>query len=449
MGNQPRAFLNSGFAIVAALLFLASCGKPEEPRVQAHLSGRVVIAGEADSTDFSAFEVVVTSNGDDTLAFATTDTNGDFATDVVVEQRGIYPLSVRRYGTLMARSEYIVGDGDTSTFNLAVPSNSGVVIIKSSENSAWAAYRNAKATYNANVLRLARMQTATAQSVDDAARAAASILWSIQDVYPQTMAAELAASESLLMLESREDSVVVERAKQIHSNAIGYLNVLGAARRSISRLEGVDRAVEFLDSKLDNVEEVAARVAISTEAVLALQDSSRYDDALDRARKMQRTFNGGDYDAEISSLVYELESLRPGDDLPAFVIRTQQDDSLGSSDIGDQTAIVELFDPLDESFQADLAIRDSLIALARRKGLDYHSITTNADHDINEAFFTRDGHGEFRHEPVNVNEVIELFNVGSQTRRFLVKNNKILGKYDGRAVQALYSDLMYGNLEAN
>ena len=435
----------SSSGIVAFIILIAACSSSVDETVHAHLSGDLNVSGQPDTTDFSSFEILVFSEEGDTLAFATTDPSGHFATDVRAPGRGIYRLTVSRYGQLMAQSEYLIAEGDSSTFRLSVPSANRPIVIRSLENSAWAAYRNAKAAHSAVILELANQQALTGAAFDNAVMSTAETMWSIRSIFPETMGAELAASESILMLDSRADSVLIERARIITPSMIGYLNVVRAARRAVSRTNGVNAAATYIRERLAEVDDETAEATLRAELVQVYQDSSRHDDALGEAKTMLSRLKGTELADWAESLIYELEVLRPGFDTPNFSVVTLDQDTLATSDVAGETTILEFFDPVDESFRVDLQQRDSLISLAVQKGIRYVAISTNPDSDINEAFFASESEGELRAVSATSAGLVETFNIQSATRRILLSDSKIIGKYDGRAVGALYTDLIYGN----
>lgn len=425
---------------------VTSCARPTNDSVQSFLAGNITVRGEADTTDFSGFQVVVLSETRDTLANAITDREGNFSTDVQAPQRGIYPLRINRYGLLMAESEFLTAEDDSAFLRLAVPLGERPLVIRSNENSAWAAYRNAKAAYNSSVLELANSQNLNAQSIALAALAASEVLWSIKGVFPKTMAAELAASESVMMLEGRADSLLIDRGKEIGIDQLGYLNVVRSVRRAISRRNGVEEAVNYLRDTLPTVEDEEARATLHAEIVQAYQDSSLYDAALLEARNMQRTYRKGALAEFAERIVYELDVLRPGYPVPEFNVSTLVGESVSSASIGNETAILEFFDPVSEAFSLERQERDSLISLASARGIRYLAISVNPDPDINEAFFDRPGLGEIPAQIVDSEELAAVFNVANTPRRILISDSKIIGKYDGRAAGALFADVAIGNI---
>ncbi len=143
----------------------------EAPQVtpMSYVDGVITVSAEIDSTnDYSGIEVIVTDgneDGPDTLGFAVTDREGRFAMDVVAKDRGIFPLVLKRGATVLSVSQLVVVASDSAHVTAELPLGQRIPMVKSYENSAWLAFRNADATHNERVSKLVVSGAGSAEQI--------------------------------------------------------------------------------------------------------------------------------------------------------------------------------------------------------------------------------------------------------------------------------------------
>ncbi len=424
-------------AFIAAFLLLAACRRPSEVNtVTSHLHGTVTTRADIDSTrDYRGFEVLVASaDGQaDTLGIAVTDSTGTFEMTIVAPGRGIYPLLVRRRGALLKQGQLVVADGDSASMNLRIPDGRRPLVIRSEENAAWLAYRNTKAVHNRELLATVRSGDLTMQSGQNRFALTAELLWNLRSQFPGTIGAEVAAAESILMLDGISDSIAVERALTLDVDGPGFVDVARAVRRAESRRRGLGGAVERLESFVLQASDASRKAAFESEIVLAYVDSGRVESAIQRARDLKSDYANTEWADWADSAIYELENLMPGMPAPVVSGRTWSGETFDVSSDPDAAFVLEFFEPRDDAFRREAAIRDSVLQTASASGVSYVAVSVDPDSVINEAFFeSRDASNvqlalpEGRDDPF-----AQAYNVQTVPKRFLIHQGRIVAKYSG------------------
>ncbi|MBT8400960.1 MAG: alkyl hydroperoxide reductase [Rhodothermia bacterium] len=441
--NRP-----AGALLVVALMLFAACNEqPDANTVTSYLQGSVTTRAEVDSIrDYRGFEVLVASADGlaDTLGIAITDSTGSFSMTIVGPERGIYPLLVRRRGALLKQGQIVVADGDSATMNLRIPDGRRPLVIRSKENAAWLAYRNTKAVHNRELLAIVQSGDLTEQSHRDRFALTAELLWNLQSQFPGTIGAEIAAAESILMLDGIRDSMAVERALTLDVDAPGFVDVARAVRRAESRRKGLDAAVGRLESFKEKATSANRKAAFESEIVLALVDSGRVENAIARARNLRSDYGDTEWAGWAKDAIYELENLMPGMPAPEVAGRTWSGDQFDLSSESVGTFLLEFFQPRDNGFLREASIRDSLIQVASANGVTYVSVSVDPDSVINEAFFeSRDSARiQLALSGGRDDSFAKAYNVQVLPKRILIHQGRIVAKYTGAGtLPALMRDI--------
>lgn len=437
--------------IVLLTLFLttlAACGEPE-PVVRSHVSGQLTVSSEIDSTgDFRDFEVVVVrrdpADDVDTLGLALTDADGHFEMTVESPEEGVYPMIVTRSGATLSVDELIVVDGDTVRVSGTYPLGRRSLRIISPENAAWSAYRNTRQQHDRQMAELLESGEGTDAEISRMVGATSSILWSIPESYPGTIAASLARAESVVMLEGWNDELLRERLPSVEADNRLITDVVRAGRRSIARSAGQDSSTRFIRSYVDRVEAPDRKASLLAELVVAHTDSLEADEAIEVASELRRRFPDSSWSTWASRATYELENLMPGMTAPGFTIVTREGEEISSTEINQGFILLEFYEPLDEAFLRELAHRNAIVEALDGRILRAVSMSVDPDSAVNEALFDgRDLPGLFSYLPEGrESAVARAYNVNVVPTRYLIDpDGRIVSKYRGRAMSALEQDL--------
>lgn len=438
--------------LLALLAFTSACGGEKEKKpVTSYLEGRLTVDPEIDPTpDYSGFEVLVaiqdTLDGIDTLGYAVTDTSGAFRMTVTAPERGVYPLYVSRRGTLLKEDRLAVAEGDSAMLTARFPVEANRSLrIRSKENAAWTAYTNSKAQYNTAMLRMLDEGAYDAVRARQNVSQASAILWSLRDNYAGTIGAEIAAAESVIMLDGWDDSLLVARARQVEPSNPSFVEVARAARRAQARLAGQEAALALVRELQAKATDDATKAGIASEVVVAYADSLRRDDALAAARALKADYDDTPWAAWADRAIYEIEHLMPGLPAPAFALTARDGRPVSLAGLRGRLVVLEFYRPEDPDFQRQLALRNALAAAVGEDTLQFVSVSLLPDTLLNDAFAEgRAFPGLHVIAPQGVeSDVARAYNVSVLPTRVLIdRDGSIVRKYVGGTLARLQEDLV-------
>ena len=448
--HASSALRASVWAVGVALLLVACESSSTQEPVRSYLEGAITVSTSIDSTaDYSGFEVmVVNGNGRqiDTLGRAETNREGRYRMQVEAAQRGVYPLIVwgRAGRQRLLTTEYVVADGDSETMSLRIARRRRRMPVRETENADLQAYRNTMVQHRQNLVQ--RLQTAGYDEtpVMQSVRLTSSILWGLRDTYPGTYAADLAAVESLALLEDWKDSLVVARAQQIEPSNPRFVEAVRIARRAEARLRGQEAALELVDQLRAKAQSDSQQAAMQAIIVRAYIDSLDADRARAAAQSLRERYPRSPWSEWADGALYEVGHLLPGMAAPSFAVRTLRGDSLTLDSLQGHPVVLEFHRPGNDLFIQQIPNRNALYEATRPDSVAFVSVSLEPDTVLNQAFFDgrqlpghhviADGGGE--------GPLAEAYNVAVvPTRILLDAQGKIIDKYIGSAFLRLQSDL--------
>src|SRR5690606_11779647 len=107
---------------------------------------------------------------------------------------------------VMRQSELVVAEGDSGRMQLVFPLGSRPLNIRSQENGAWMAYRNARAHYNTALARLVQSENYDAAQMHNLVEQTAALLWNLRETFPNTVGSDVAEAEAVALLNGWNDS---------------------------------------------------------------------------------------------------------------------------------------------------------------------------------------------------------------------------------------------------
>jgi peroxiredoxin len=433
----------AGFSVV---LVISGCGdgssKPKP--VQSVIRGHITVDAEVDaSTDYSGFDVlVVRPDGRtlDTLGQATTKKDGSYQAVVTAPERGIYPLVIRRRGNILLRTDYVVAQDDTASMNIVFPFTGNYVPIRSPENSALIALRNTMGLHRQRLMQRIQRDVYAESTVSMNVRQTSSILWGMRDNYPGMYATQIASVESLALLESWNDSLVVARAGQIEPANPRYVTAGQIARRSQARVAGQESAISLLKTFEENADREEDRAALQAEQVRAYIDSLQEEEALAAADRLSDEHAGTQWAEWAERARYEVENLLPGKPAPSITAPTMQGDTVSLDALRGYLVVLEFYHPRNEVYQQQIPTRNALYEATRTDSVAFVSVSMEPDSLLNRAFFdgrTLPGQHVIAADGSNT-EIVKQYNVASVPVRYLIdRDGRIVDKYPGSTFFAM------------
>lgn len=436
------AFLT--FLIIA----VSGCNTGPKKEVESYVTGTLKVRADVDpSTDYSGFRISVLTRteGDvDTLGTAVTDISGSFTMIVSADSAGIYPMIVERFGERLSVDDLVVVGGDSTRITGSYPLGPAGLRVISPENSAWSAYKNAKASHNQQMLSLIRAVSYGPEDIGRIAAQTSSVLWSIPAAFPGTLAAELSMAESVVMMEGWSDSTLIARLPNVSASNPSIVEVVRAARRSKARMAGQDSALALLDYYISITPE-RKHPALLAEKVVAYSDSQQTMEAVRVATDLKKRFPDSEWANWAELATYELENLQPGMNAPAFSVVSRERVNLSSASLRGKFVVLEFFDPSEQIFQREFVSRDVIAEGLTDRLFATVSISVEPDSLVNEALFNGISHpGHFVWLPEGMNsKIVKDFNVQILPTRFLLDpTGQIVTKYKGPGIGKLEEDLV-------
>lgn len=440
-------------SLLGALLLVAACGSSpaqEQPAVESVLEGVITVSSEVDpSGNYSGFNVLViqpVGQQVDTLGIAQTDSSGAFTMTVRASERAIYPYVVQRRGNTVHRGELVVADGDTASLQMELPLR-GMARIRSPENDALMAYRNTMTLHRQAMvsgLQEELDETRMGQNV----RQTSSILWNLRDSFPGSYVADLAAVESIAMIQGWNDSLTVARSMELAPTNPRYAEAMRIARRAQAEQQGQISALDLLEQAISRAEGANAssetRATLMAEVVRAHLDSLQRDAALDAARSLRNTYPDSDWAEWARRAEYEAENLLPGNTAPNIELTTLDGTSLTLESLRGRPVLLEFYRPEGRLYREQIPTRNAIYEGTAEHDLQIISISLQPDSTLNEAF--REGRALPGHHVIapegTDSPLLETYNIASLPTRVLIDaEGRIVDKYLGTAIIALQDDL--------
>lgn len=439
--------------MLGAFLLISACGSSQAqdpPPVQSFFEGVITVNPEIDPTqDYSGIDVLViqsTGREVDTLGIATTDTSGAFSMMVRAPERAAYPYVVQRRGNTLHQGELVVAEGDSASLQMELPVR-GMARIRSPENDALIAYRNTMALHREAMIESVQNDF-DENRMGQTIRQTSSILWDLRDSFPGSYVGDLAAVESITMLQGWNDSLAVDRATTIRPTNPRYADAVRIAREAKVNTEGVDAALDFVHTALDRAVEAQidteVQASLFAEIVQTYLDDLDSEKALAAANDLQSRYPDSPWADWAARAEYEAENLLPGNEAPDFDVVTTEGQSLSLANFADQPVLIEFYTPQSDLYREQVPTRNAIYNATEEQDLQIVSISLEPDTLLNEAF--RDGRTLPGYHVIasegDESPLLDTYNIASLPTRVLIDaEGRIVNKYIGTAIVALQDDI--------
>lgn len=436
--------------LLLGLFLIGIACQKSTPTVQSYLEGQITVAPRIDtSSDYSNFRVLVVrakGRAIDTLGHATTDPDGRFSMTVSAPERDIYKLTIwgRRGQERLATSNYVVAEGDSGSLKLELPVGRGPLKVRSPENVALLGYQNTMAMHRQMLTKHLKENTYSPDGLVQTVRLTSSVLWSLQDNYAGTYASELAAVESLSLLQGWNDSLVVDRVREIDPSNPRFIEAARIGRKAEARLHGQRAALTFLDTLEARVANSPKRAGVQAVRIQAFLDSAQTDAALSASQRLRADYPDTKWAEWAKRAHYEAGNLMPGMKAPELAVQTLSGDSLSLRRLRGHPVVLEYYQPGNTTYNQQLAARNDLYQTTRTDSVSFVSISTEPDTVVNRAFLSSNQvPGRKVIAPKGLDDpLVTRYNVFEVPTRYLINGDgEIVRQYPGSALLALRLDL--------
>lgn len=443
-----RLVAAAGLLLMILAVYPGAAAAQSADGLQSYLEGRLTVDPEVDDTeDYSGFEVLVMQDQQgepDTLGYAATDETGHFAMDITAPERGLYPMIISRHGQILNVSDLVVADGDSGEVSAELPVPDGTIRVRSTENAAWMAYENTMSQHNRTLFERLQEEVETDEDFSSGIQLTASMLWNMQESFPGTVGAELAAAESIVMLEGWDDELVLERAETIPGDAPGYTEVARAASRAKARLDGQEEAIELLQRFIERTDNDERRATIRAEIVQVHLDNEQEDQARAAVEELRTHHPESEWVDWGERALYQYENLRPGMPAPSISVTTLEGEEVSLEDYRGQVVLLEFMLPHSSIFQRELETRAALYDAMHEEGFEILTVSLEPDEAINEALFTdRNIPGVYTIDPSGTeSDLADSYNLMNLPMRYLIdEEGNIVSSYVEGAMMAIAEDV--------
>lgn len=449
--SGSRLLIFSGVCVLIFFSSGAGCQEPEPESIRSYLEGTItgpVSLGGASGDPSGLRVLVVETQGRavDTLGHAVTDSDGTFSMTVQAATRGVYPLMVwgPRGEKRLATTDYVVADGDSGTLTVEFPVQAQPVRVRSQENKALAAYRNTIAQHRRVLQERLRADTGSTNAMSRGVRQTSSMLWSLQNNFPETYASEFGAAESLSLLSGWDDSLIVERAQTIDPSSARYVDVACFAFDAKARLHSQFAALELLEEFESRALTDAQRAGLQSIRVRAFVDSHHTEAARSAAQDLRNEYPETKWAEWSKRIGHEITNLRSGSPAPSLQLRTMAGDSLSLRALRGRPVVLEYYRPGSEVYRRQLGTRKTLYRSTRADSVAFISISVEPDTLIYEAFArSRAFPGRQVIAPGGRDDpIVTAYNIAEIPTRVLIDSHgDLVGRYPDAAFFALQEDL--------
>ncbi|MCW9707185.1 TlpA family protein disulfide reductase [Fodinibius salsisoli] len=380
----------------------------------------------------------------DTLFHAMSDSSGAFSGTATFKEKGQYPAFLTTSsGSRLGQLGIILADGDSVTINGTFPNLRESLTISSREHDAMQKFRR----LNSGFQRIARFANAGRLSQDTLEQELNK--WSnlYMDLYqenPDTRAAELAAVESVQLLQGWNNAKMMDRLKSIRENDALVQVAANYGKEYYAQTQGLNAALAYLDTLSGITQEREPSRNISMERIKLLYDSARVHKAQQQLDEFRQQYSDDSTAIRwVESIDYDLNYLSPGDSIPSFQFNEKgrvvsRDSLLGHSYILEVTRLANRL--YQEQFERTAVIYN----LYKNFGLDVVTIPLDESQVTVDAFFEERPKlwAVADAQAFDRQKLLEKFNIRLIPTRFLIdEDGKIIRKYVGQEFQDVIKDL--------
>lgn len=398
--------------------------------------------------DFSPVDITII-RGDsaaadsDTLLQAATDSSGAFTENILFPEKREYTTFVSRDGQNLVRFPIILAEGDSVHITGSFPEIEETLTLSSREHDAMQQFRK----LNRGFQRLARFANAGklhGDTLEQELSKWSDLFMDLYDENENTRAGELAASESVRLLQGWNNPKMMSRIRKVQTKDAFAPLAADYGKNYVAQSQGLEAALAYLDT-LDHITEARdQKMHIGMEKIELLYDSARVQAAQENLKRFQKQYTDDSTARQwAESIRYDLDYLSPGDQIPKFAF-TQKGTTVSRDSLVGKLYILEVTRLANALYQEQFDRTVVIHSIYKNYGLNVVTLPLDDSQVTVDAFF------EERIKPWPVADaqafdrenLLETFNIRLIPTRFLIdEEGKIVRKYVGREFQDIVKDL--------
>lgn len=441
--------------VLSALLLGCSAFAATDAQAQrstAQISGMISVDHTIDSTgDYSGIGVAIVHFNPaesvlDTLFYETTDVNGMFSGTARFTERSDYVISITRNQRLISTSTVVLADGDDINMSAEIPGFSESFRAESVENTAVNDFRRVERNFNRVVDFInSGYSEVTQDTIPVILRTWSDLYWSVQDMHPNTLAAESGTLRSIEIIQGWDDALALRRAKQGLREMSDFKSERASiAADAITRIDGLDAGIAFIDSvrTLDISED--DHIILEMRKIELLTEHNQNDRALRYLNDFRLKY-GDDQTlnqwADIYS--YDIENLSKGLPIPEFSLLLQDERTLSNTDFEGKYLLIEVVNLASGRYMTDHTLL-SFIYEDVKDEVQFLTIPTTESPITIRAFYEErpTSWPVAKSRQVHSAGLMDKLNVVVQPTRVLVApDGTIVRKYSGTDLSVIENDI--------
>lgn len=437
----------SGVIVLMLFAFWGCTAEDETPTV--FVKASFSVSDSIDATgDYSGIGLTIVQrdslNADsDTLFHQLTDTTGYLSGAVQFPEKRQYAAIISRNNRNLGRIALILAEDDTLNISAELPDIQGSLEIASREHDAMEDYRRITRGYQ-RVMAYAQAGRLSADSLGIELNKWSNLYWEIYQKNKGTLASELAAAESVRLLEGWSNEAMMEKIRSLQ-NEDAFIG-LGATygRNYLAENRGLEYTLQYLDTLKNNAGSEDTGMRVEMEIIKLLYDSARVEEAKTLLQDFQKQYvQSEDAKQWAETISYDLNYLSPGDSIPSFSFQINGQTISRDSLLG-TPYILEITTLANRLYQNQYDRTVAIHSLYKNFGLQVVTIPLDDSQVTVDAFFEARSVRPWPVAPARAferEELLNRFNVRVVPTRFLIdRNGKIVRKYVGRE----YADVIQG-----
>ena len=433
--------------ILLSVLIVLGCSS-DEAGLEAPVHGTITVDESIDNSgDYAEIGVTIikkdSANVDaDTLFNVLTDEEGKFSGTAQFPRHRQYRVIISRNNQNLGSTGIILANDDTVEISAQLPNLNNTLQISSREHTAYRTYQRVEKSFR-RVGAFAQAGRLRGDSLRQELEKWPDIYWQVYQESPQTIAGHLSAKKSIDLLSRWDKNAMMQKVRAVqHDDDLAYLGAT-YGKAYMAKEQGLDAALAYLDTLKTNTQRPKERMQIAMERISLMYDSAQIAQTRTALASFEKEYPDNSIAKDwAKSVSYDLEYLSPGDAIPEFSFKANNEE-ISRESLKGQPYLLEITSFVSPIYQQQFD--RTVVIHSIYKNYDFQIVTI----PIDSSQVTVDAFFEQRMRPWPVasarafydQEIMKTFNIKNLPTRFLVDRN---GKIHQRYIGQEYENIVQG-----